>query len=123
MKNENIARIVHAANNELRRQLGESVTAYEDLKDHEIATVLQGIQKNIENPHMTAEQSHDSWCADKFAQGWVYGKVKDAEAKTHPCLVEYCELPTEQQLKDFLFKGIVTSLLEGRKVLYPKENF
>jgi len=53
---------------------------------------------------------HESWCDFKRADGWVFGEVKDAGAKTHPCLVPYAELPEEQKIKDHLFSAIVTAL-------------
>lgn len=40
----------------------------------------------------------------------VYGEVKDGEAKTHPCLVPYEQLPPAQRLKDDLFAAIVRTL-------------
>jgi hypothetical protein len=40
----------------------------------------------------------------------VYGEVKDAEKKTHPCIVPYKDLPPEQQAKDHLFKAVVSAL-------------
>jgi hypothetical protein len=48
--------------------------------------------------------------ADKVAAGWHYGEVKDAEAKTHPCMVAYEELPFEQRVKDHVFRAIVSAL-------------
>jgi hypothetical protein len=42
--------------------------------------------------------------------GWTYGQVKGAHAKTHPCCVPYEELPVEQRRKDALFKAIVASV-------------
>jgi hypothetical protein len=47
--------------------------------------------------------------AEKKADGWVYGEVKDPEKKEHPCLVEYEELPKDQQAKDSLFIAVVRS--------------
>jgi hypothetical protein len=46
---------------------------------------------------------HENWTKDKVADGWVYGEVKDAAAKTHPCLVPYDQLPANQRFKDSLF--------------------
>jgi RyR domain len=46
----------------------------------------------------------------KLADGWIYGVEKDAESKTHPCLLPYAELPVEQRRKDALFRAIVQSL-------------
>ncbi|WP_217706288.1 hypothetical protein [Bacillus sp. M4U3P1] len=39
----------------------------------------------------------------------MYGKEKDAELKTHPCIMRYDELPKRQQAKDKLFKSVVDS--------------
>lgn len=58
-----------------------------------------------------AEQSHEAWVAAKRSQGWKYGEKKDAEAKTHPCLVAWKELSFEQQAKDELWIATVKNLL------------
>lgn len=46
----------------------------------------------------------------EIADGWEYGPVKDPEAKEHPCLVPFSDLPREQQAKDFLFRAVVRAL-------------
>jgi hypothetical protein len=56
------------------------------------------------------EASHISWMTQKVADGWKYGEVKDAEAKTHPCIRPFAELPREQQAKDFIFRAVVHAL-------------
>jgi len=48
--------------------------------------------------------------ADKEADGWVYGVIKDPAAKTHPCMVPFEQLPAEQRAKDLGFKAIVRAL-------------
>lgn len=40
-----------------------------------------------------AENTHDVWAKGRIAEGWRYGAVKDAGAKTTPLLVPYSELP------------------------------
>lgn len=60
----------------------------------------------------TPEQLHESWCDEKRATGWVYGVTKDAEAKTHPCLVPYSALPEFQKKKDILFSSAVRIMAE-----------
>lgn len=52
------------------------------------------------------EASHEYWMVRKLADGWRYGEVKDPEAKTHPCLVPYAELPPEQRAKDSIFLAV-----------------
>lgn len=76
------------------------------MKASEIAR--EGVEKALDGA--TPEDLHQSWCDFKAADGWVYGEVKDAEAKTHPCLVPYEELPEEQRIKDDLFKAVVGAL-------------
>lgn len=61
----------------------------------------------------TPEQSHDSWCSQKFAEGWTYGPVKNLESREHPCLVPYAELTREQRLKDVLFVAVVRALADS----------
>lgn len=50
---------------------------------------------------------HEAWMAEKIRDGWVHGSVKNAEAKTHPCLLPYDQLPQEQRAKDTLFAETV----------------
>ena len=57
-------------------------------------------------------QMHENWCAYYRERGWVYGPDKDpaADPPTHPCLVDYDDLPPEHQLKDTLFREFVLML-------------
>lgn len=61
----------------------------------------------------TPEQSHESWLAEKVATGWVYGPVKDPQAKTHPCMVPYGQLPPAQRAKDTLFLAVVRAVAKA----------
>ena len=36
--------------------------------------------------------------------------TKDAEKKTHPCIVPYSDLPVVQRAKDYLFREVVHTL-------------
>lgn len=68
----------------------------------------------------TPEQTHEAWCAHKRAEGWVHGPVKDGEAKTHPCLVPYAELPEAQKRKDGLYLLVVqimAAVLDGMPLI------
>lgn len=64
----------------------------------------------MNNPLAPQSAQHDAWSQDKINDGWIYGVEKDAEKKTHPCLVPFDQLPEFQQKKDALFCAIVDSL-------------
>lgn len=108
---EHIAKICHQANKALCEALGDnSQVDWEQAAEWQRNSAIQGAKYAITHPGAPASAQHDAWTRDKVADGWVYGPIKDASAKTHPCLVPYDQLPIEQQAKDHLFKAIVNSL-------------
>ncbi len=68
------------------------------------------VEFRLNNPDAGHDSQHNAWMEDKIKDGWVYGDTKDAEAKTHPCLVPFNDLPEFQQKKDALFCAIVDAL-------------
>lgn len=80
-------------------------------------SATEGVLFRLANPNAKEDAQHNAWMASKIADGWIYGEVKDAEKKTHPCIVPFNELPWEQQMKDKLFCIIVDSLTEGWMVV------
>ena len=44
-----------------------------------------------------AESVHDEWSKRRIVEGWKLGSQRDDEAKTHPCLVPYNELPESEK--------------------------
>lgn len=106
------AMIAHEANRAYCLTIGDSSQPdWKSAPNWQRDSAIAGALAIWNNPSMTPEQSHESWSAQKLADGWVYGPVKDAEAKTHPCLVPYSELPIEQQVKDALFGAVVRAVL------------
>lgn len=69
-------------------------------------SVIAGVLNALCN-QVTPEEGHQAWLRQKEAEGWSYGEEKDPEAKTHPCMRPYAELPAEQRQKDVLFLGVV----------------
>lgn len=59
------------------------------------------------------EDSHRSWLDEKERTGWVYGPVKDADRKTHPCMLPYADLPSGQRAKDALYQATVRAVAEA----------
>ena len=73
-------------------------------------SAIKGVEFRVNNPTSGHDAQHNSWMKEKIDNGWVYGEEKDAEAKTHPCIVKFEELPEFQQKKDALFCAIVDTL-------------
>jgi RyR domain len=73
-------------------------------------SAINGVEFHMANPGTSASASHENWMAEKLATGWKYGTTKDSEAKLHPCLVPFEDLPKVQQAKDRLFCSIVHAL-------------
>jgi hypothetical protein len=73
-------------------------------------SAIKGVEFRVNNPSAGHDAQHNSWMKEKVDDGWVYGEVKDVEAKTHPCIVPFNELPEFQKKKDALFCAIVDAL-------------
>lgn len=110
MYQEQMARVAHEVNRAYCQALGdETQPAWGDAPGWQRESALLGVEFHLSGDH-GPEASHESWWAQKRADGWVYGPVKDPEAKTHPCCVPFSELPREQQAKDFIFRAVVHAL-------------
>lgn len=60
------------------------------LLPEELEVLVEQMSKNV----------HDVWAETRIAQGWTYGKQRNDELKTHPCLIPYEELPEEEKEYD-----------------------
>lgn len=106
-----VARVCHEVNRAFCQSIGDdSQPTWEDAPDWQKRSAVTGVELHLHNPNAKPSDSHESWMAEKIADGWVYGEKKDPEAKTHPCIVPYEQLPIEQQSKDYLFRQVVHSL-------------
>lgn len=111
MNIEQIATICHEANAALCRAAGDnSQKPWPDAEEWQRESAVKGVEFALSNPDAPSSAQHDAWMKDKITDGWKYGEVKDAAAKTHPCIVPFEQLPPEQQAKDHLFKAIVQAL-------------
>jgi hypothetical protein len=110
-KETRIARVCHEANRAYCLSLGDDSQApWDDAPEWQKNSAIVGVQAHLANPHMTPEQSHESWLSLKREEGWKFGPVKDVEKKEHPCFLPYAELPAAQRVKDSLFSAVVNAL-------------
>jgi len=111
MRTEQIAQVCHEINKAYCEALGDySQPNWDDAPQWQKDSAIMGVEFHFENPNAGADSSHNSWMKQKIDDGWVYGDIKDAVAKTHPCIVPFENLPSSQQAKDYLFKQVVHSL-------------
>lgn len=107
---ELIAKVCHETNAAYCLALGDSSQpAWADAPQWQKDSAMLGVELHT-SKDVGPEASHESWMAQKVADGWVYGALKDPEAKTHYCIVPFHQLSKEQQAKDFIFRAVVHSL-------------
>lgn len=106
------AQTAHEVNREYCIGLGDdSQASWNDVPLRLKESAIAGVRFVVDNPDAGPEALHESWLAQKLRDGWVYGEVKDADKKTHPCLVDYADLPVSQRMKDELFRAVVRGIL------------
>lgn len=112
-KIEAAARAAHEINRTYCREVMDDNTQlpWHNAPDWARDSAMNGVRAIAENPDLPPSASHEGWLRQKEAEGWVYGERKDAEAKTHPCMVPYADLPPGQRVKDSLFGLIVRAVL------------
>lgn len=110
-KTELIAMVCHQANKAWCMANGDhSQKDWIDSEQWQKDSAIKGVEFKLANPDAGEDAQHNAWMEDKLKDGWVYGDVKDADAKTHPCIVQFSALPEFQRKKDALFCKIVETL-------------
>lgn len=106
-----IAQIAHTVNAALCLAIGDdSHQPWDQTSEEQRASILAGVDMHLANPEATPEQSHEAWMKAKIEAGWTYAEVKNVEAKQHPCLLPYDQLPLIQRAKDHIFRAVVHQL-------------
>ena len=107
-----IARVAHEVNRAYCGALGDfSQKAWVDAPEWQRENFIRGVIFQQEHSNADAEETHDAWVQEKLAQGWMWGPIKDIRKQEHPCLMAYDDLPLEDRVKNFLFRGVVDVLL------------
>lgn len=107
---ERIARVAHEVNRAYCQALGDYThLPWESAPEWQRVSARMGVDLHTMGD-FGPEASHASWMRQKLDEGWSYGPVKDPQAKQHPCMVPFSDLPPEQQAKDFIFRAVVHAL-------------
>lgn len=107
---ENIARVCHEVNRAYCQALGDdSQPEWVNAPEWQRSSARMGVDLHMMG-NFGPEASHVSWMRQKLAEGWKHGATKDADAKTHPCILPFDQLPRDQQAKDFIFRAVVHAL-------------
>ncbi len=114
---ELIARLAHEVNRAFCQLMGDdSQPTWNDSPEWQRDSAINGVRFHLECLRRGVEpgpaESHELWLKQKRSEGWVWGPVKDAEKKQHPCIVPYEDLPADQRLKDYLFAAVVKCFYE-----------
>ncbi len=105
-----IAMVCHEVKKALCNAFGDtSQPRWADAPQWQIESAINSVKMHLVN-EAGPETSHEAWMKEKVDKGWVYGEVKDAKAKTHPGIVNFADLPPDQQAKDYIFRAIVHAL-------------
>lgn len=108
-----IAIMAHEANRAYCKAIGDnSQLPWRDAPEWQRESARNGVTFHVNTYQSTGkwpepEDSHKSWLKEKEKDGWKWGRVKDAESKTHPCFIPYAQLPVEQRAKDYIFGSVV----------------
>ncbi len=109
---EVIARACHEVNRAYCQALGDdSQPSWNEAPEWQKESARVGVALHVNDPDASPAASHESWLAQKVAEGWVYGAVKNPEAKEHPCMVPFDELPAAQKAKDYIFRAVVHAMV------------
>lgn len=112
MSPDQIARVCHEANRAYCATQGDHTQQYwEWAPDWQTKSAINGVKFLLAHPDAGPSASHESWLAEKKADGWKYGDVKNVASKEHPCFVPYEQLPAAQRRKDHIFGAIVKACM------------
>lgn len=109
---DTICAVVHEAMRAYAKQVkGEHMPAWSRAPSWMKVATRNSVEAVISNPNQTPGTQHALWLEAKRKDGWKYGDTKDARRKTHPLLIPFEQLPSDERLKDALLISIVRAFL------------
>jgi hypothetical protein len=85
MSPEQIARVAHEVNRAYCLALGDnSQPVWEEAPEWQRDSAMLGVKLHTENPDAGPQASHESWMAQKVAEGWTYGPERRPDRASRP---------------------------------------
>lgn len=110
---ERIARVMHEAMRAWQAANGEIVApAWSRAPKWMKESTVKSVVWRMKNPAAPLSAQHDQWVAQKKADGWKRGRIKDASRRTHPMMIPYADLPEVEKRKDALANAVIDSLIK-----------
>lgn len=76
------------------------------------------LETNLES---IAEKVHETWMNNRIKEGWTYGKKRDDNKKTHPCIVPYNKLPeSEKEYDRDTARRVIIALIDKGFIISKK---
>lgn len=94
---------------------------FDSLSEQDQKVVIEGVRAARRGA--TPRELFGQWKADRRADGWTWGPVKDEDGKRHPNMVAYDDLPASQRDKDKAFHAVVTALTDVTPALPVPRGF
>ena len=67
-----------------------------------------------------AENAHDLWARQRINDGWTLGPQRDDQARQHPCLIPYADLPdSEKEYDRASALGTLKAILAHGYTIHP----
>ncbi len=115
-----MAAAVHTAWFAFAQAAGQSAQPWEECPEYQKGDTLHLVRfyeafdpRDLSLDYLSGT-AHVVWMKKKIRDGWTFGPVRDASAKTHPSLIPFEQLPLAEQMKDRI---VVQAYLTMRKLL------
>lgn len=106
-----IAYVVHEVVRAYVEARGGYMTPWSDARPGERKAMLHVVRNVRRQPDTPPGERHAAWCDRRRAEGWRWGPVLDIEAKAHPSLMPWPELPEDDRVRECLMIGAVKCLM------------
>lgn len=108
---ETIAEFVHEALSDWARLRGlPEYPSWSEAEEWMRASTIESVEHALAHPDAPPGAQHVQWMEQKIRDGFRWGENKDAEAKTHPMLVPFADLPEDERAKDAIVIALVKAL-------------